>query len=70
MSVQAFFLATLGGDSGIVAKGSASVIALTDGEKAALTKDWLEMFKEANNLRLVDHSICAITEALPLAVHE
>ncbi|KAJ5249418.1 hypothetical protein N7524_011734 [Penicillium chrysogenum] len=45
----------------------AKACRLTDGEKAALTKDWLEMFKEANNLRLVDHSICAITEELPLA---
>jgi hypothetical protein len=26
----------------------AKACRLTDGEKAALTKDWLEMFKEAN----------------------
>ncbi|KAJ5704429.1 hypothetical protein N7536_000118 [Penicillium majusculum] len=46
----------------------AKACRLTNGEKAALTKDWLEKFKEANNLRLVDHSpICAITEELSLA---
>lgn len=57
------------GDEAVIDKALlfAKVYRLTDGEKEALTNDWLENFKEANNLRSVDHPHCAVTEELLLA---